>query len=148
MTPSARQKIRSLLIHQEELRLFPYDDATGKAPVTEGNITLGVGRNVTQRGITMDEALQLLDNDINFFSSKLTQLLPLFQNLDESRQVALISMAFNLGIKGFMEFDDFLTFMKNKDYEHASSDLLATKAALRAPERYQELARIIRTGEL
>ena len=41
----------------EGLRLYPYN-------CSEGKLTLGIGRNLDDRGITEEEALYLLNNDI------------------------------------------------------------------------------------
>jgi len=49
-----------LLIHHEGIRLFVYDDATGK-PITagsicQGNPTIGIGRELSKTGISESEA--------------------------------------------------------------------------------------------
>ena len=49
--------LRSELRRDEGVRLKPYRDTVGK-------ITIGVGRNLTDVGITPDEADVLLDHDI------------------------------------------------------------------------------------
>ena len=62
------KSLREMLIRHEGLRLRPYDDATGKQHRTgvpiRGKLTIGVGRNLDDAGITREEALTLLDHDI------------------------------------------------------------------------------------
>ena|ERR1700756_2780840 len=141
MTPHGRQKLKNLLVHHESYRQFPYTDTTG-------HITVGIGRNLSDRGISQDEALALLDDDINYFSAKLNRLLPFFLGLDESRQIVLVNMCFNLGVHGFLDFHGMLDAVEKKDWQTASSEILASKAAEQCPDRYQQLAYIMRTGEL
>ena len=60
-----------LLLKHEGLRLHPYDDVTGKPPETlQGKITIGVGRNLTDVGITRTEALSLLKADIHDLAAR------------------------------------------------------------------------------
>lgn len=57
MTPDDLDALRRDLIRDEGLRLKPYRCAAGK-------LTIGVGRNLDDKGITSDEAMALLDDDI------------------------------------------------------------------------------------
>lgn len=67
MTPESRQKLKNMLVQDESYRQFPYTDTTG-------HLTVGIGRNISQRGISTTEASQLLDNDIIYFSAKLDHI--------------------------------------------------------------------------
>ena len=49
--------LRDALIRDEGVRLKPYRDSVGK-------LTIGVGRNLDDKGLTRAEAEALLDNDI------------------------------------------------------------------------------------
>lgn len=83
--------LRDDLIRHEALRLFPYRDS-------EGLLTIGVGRNIEERGISREEALYLLDNDIRDHTAELIARFPVVDTLDPPRRDVLINMAFNLGI--------------------------------------------------
>lgn len=141
MTPDSRQKLKSLLIDDESYRQFVYSDLTG-------HLTVGIGRNITTRGISQKEALFMLDEDIFYFSSKLSQLLSFFDNLDDARKIVLINICFNVGVQGLLNFKDMLSYIEKKDYNKASDEILDSKAAHQCPHRYQRLAYIMRTGEL
>jgi lysozyme len=141
MNPESRHKLRGLLLQDESFKQFPYTDTTG-------HLTIGIGRNLSTRGISENEAFTLLDDDIIYFGSKLSNLLPFYDSLDEIRQIALINMCFNLGVNGFLEFKNFIGYVEEKDWQKASVELLNSKAAHQCPDRYQRLSVIIKTGVL
>ena len=58
------ESLKEQLIRHEGLRLTVYDCPAGYK-------TIGVGRNIEQKGITESEALYLLDNDIGYFTEQL-----------------------------------------------------------------------------
>jgi len=139
MTPESRIKLKSLLLKHEAYKQFPYSDSAGY-------LTVGVGRNLQTRGISQPEALYLLDEDIKYFSTKLSSTLKFFNSLDENRQLALIDMCFNLGVQGFLNFKQMLLALEACDYERAANEMLESKWADQVKDRAVELANIIRTG--
>ncbi len=142
MTPEGRQKLKALLTAHESYKQFPYSDTTG-------HITVGIGRNLTDRGISPTEANYLLDDDIVYFSSKLSHFLPFFSILDENRQIALIDMCFNVGLQGFLNFKNMIIALEAKDHERAAHEALNSKWAEQVGEKRATcLANIIRTGEI
>jgi lysozyme len=141
MTPDARVKLKQLLVHHESYRQYPYTDTTG-------HITIGIGRNLSDRGISTTEALSLLDDDVLYFSGQLNHYLPFFVNLSENRQIALIDMCFNLGTKGLLNFTQMIDALEKGDYEAAAKEMLNSKWATQVGERATTLANIIRTGEI
>src|ERR1700689_378420 len=80
MTPEAKAKLKNMLVQDEGCKNFPYTDITG-------NLSIGVGRNLITRGISTNEALYLLDDDIIYFTSKLNYIIPFFSSLDENRKI-------------------------------------------------------------
>lgn len=141
MQPDMRHKLRNLLINDEGYRQFPYVDTTG-------HLTCGIGRNLKDRGINFAEASLMLDDDILYFSSKLSQVLPFFNLLSEPRQIVLINMAFNLGINGLLEFHDMIECLHHGDFLGASDEILKSKAAGQLPDRYHRLAYIMKCNVL
>jgi lysozyme len=142
MTPEAKLKLRQLLTKHEDIKLFPYADTI------KGKLTIGCGRNLTDRGISLTEAFTLLDDDIIYFSAKLAQYLPWFSELSENRQIALIDLTFNVGVQGVLNFTNFLHLLEQKDYVSAADDLLKTKWADQVGERAPCLANIIMTDTI
>lgn len=141
MTPEARQKLKGLLLAHESFRQFPYTDTTN-------HLTIGIGRNLSDRGISSSEALYLLDDDVTYFIGKLNHFLPFFVSIDENRQIALVDMCFNLGIQGFLNFKNMILALEAGDYERASQEMLDSKWAEQVGDRAIRLAHIVRTGEI
>src|SRR5438093_1522067 len=96
-----RTVLKTMLVKHEGLRLKPYADTAGK-------LTIGVGRNLTDAGITDCEARLLLDNDINEAVRLCTSRIGCFGSLDDTRQHVLLDMCFNLGVGGLMKFTKML----------------------------------------
>lgn len=141
MTPDVRAKLKSLLMKHEGFRQYVYTDTTN-------HLTIGFGRNLSDRGISPSEAMSLLDDDIFYFSGKLSHLLPYWDSMDVARQIVLIDMCFNLGVNGLLQFQNMLDAMQNKDYDKASAEILNSKAHEQCQSRYEQLAYIMKTGEL
>lgn len=141
MTPEGKQKLRQLLTNHESFKQFPYTDTTG-------HLTIGIGRNLNDRGISLTEATYLLDDDIVYFTGKLNHFLPFFSKMTENRQVALIDMCFNLGVQGFLNFKNMILALEAGDYERAAKDMLSSKWAEQVGEHATTLANIVRTGEI
>ena len=135
-----RERLKAVLIRHEGLRLKPYRDTVGK-------LTIGVGRNLDDRGISKDEALYMLENDIRIAEEELDQRIPWWRDLDDVRQEILLNMAFNLGVPGLMKFKNFLRALREGNYARASDEMLASKWAIQVGRRADELSRAMREGE-
>lgn len=131
--------IRQLRLHEGE-RLKPYR-------CTAGKLTIGIGRNLEDRGITADESAYLLGNDIDGFYAAIERELPWVQNLDEVRQRVLLDMAFNLGLAGLLGFKNTLATIKAGDYQKAAAMMLDSKWAGQVGQRAQRLSRMMSTGK-
>ena len=131
--------IREQLIRDEGRSLKPYQDTAGK-------LTIGVGRNLSDRGISHAEALYLLDNDIADFTKQLATALPWAGALDEARFGALVNMAFNMGVDGLLEFKQMLAALRVGNWDKAADDLLDSLYAQQVGDRAVRLANQIRTG--
>jgi lysozyme len=137
--------LTQLLVRHEGLRLKPYRDSAGL-------LTLGVGRNLDQVGISQPEALFLLQNDIDRVKAELNQALPWWVKLDWIRQAVLIDMGFNLGVltppltAKLLTFTTTLDLIENGWYNEAANHMLASKWAQQVGARAIELAGMMRTG--
>lgn len=140
MTGPDLAALRDQLTLHEGLRLKPYRD-------TKGILTIGIGRNLEDRGITPDEAAILLDNDISDTIRALSRAIPWFDSLDVVRQRALVDMGFNLGVAGLLKFRKMLAALARKDYIDASQEALDSKWAKDVgPRRSGTIARMLATG--
>jgi lysozyme len=127
------ENLKEQLIRHEGLRLTVYDCPAGYK-------TIGVGRNIEQKGITEDEALYLLENDIKYFTRQLEDNLIGFQDLSEDKKAVLVNMAFNLGVNGLLKFKNMLAAITEERWEDASSEMLNSRWADQVGNRAIELA--------
>lgn len=134
-----RQRLARQLIQDEGLRLRPYR-------CTAGRLTIGVGRNLDDRGITEDEALMLLENDINSFWEQLTAAQPWIASAPEPVQEALLNMAFNLGLGSLLGFKNTLALMQGGEYQQAARAMLESHWARQVGARATRLAAMVRTA--
>jgi lysozyme len=131
--------LRDLLIKHEALKLKPYRD-------TEGVLTIGVGRNLEDVGITREEALAMLDHDISRVWNDCVHEFPWFSDLHETRQNVVASMVFNLGMPRFLKFTKLIAAIEREDYDTASREMLDSRWAHQVKGRAVELAGMMRTG--
>ena len=130
------ESLKEQLIRHEGLRLTVYDCPAGYK-------TIGVGRNIEQKGITEEEAVYLLDNDIEYFTEQLEDNLIGFQELPEDKKAVLVNMAFNLGVNGLLKFKNMLAAITEERWEDASSEMLNSRWADQVGNRAIELSEIM-----
>jgi len=134
-------RIKAQLVRHEGLRLKPYR-------CTAGRLTIGIGRNLDDRGISQKEAYTMLERDIQDCEQWLIDKIPeIYNKLDEVRQSVLLNMCFNLGIKGLLEFKNTLAFIDAGDWERAANGMLASKWAKQVGRRAIELSEMMRKGK-
>ncbi len=130
---------RQLRLHEGE-RLKPYR-------CTAGKLTIGVGRNLEDRGITAAESAMLLANDIGDMERELQRALPWAVRLDEVRQRVLLDMAFNLGVVGLLNFKRTLAAIQAGQYQQAATMMLDSRWAGQVGQRAERLSRMMATGK-
>jgi lysozyme len=139
------------LIEHEGMRLKPYDDKTGEelrlGDTLRGKLTVGIGRNLTHRGISTVEAHMLLSADIVNVIRDLDHHLPSWRGLDGIRQLVLADMAFNLGVGGLMQFTGTLQALGRGDYHATADHMLASLWASQVGKRAKRLALMMDTGQ-
>jgi len=105
-------KLKKQLVEHEGIRLKPYR-------CTAYKLTIGIGRNLDDKGISEVEAMFMLNNDINECYIDCLSIFPWFIDLSEDRQHALIDMRFNLGAAGFRRFRKMIDAVNVGDFETA-----------------------------
>lgn len=133
--------LRAQLIQDESLRLKPYTD-------TKGQITIGVGHNLSARGITMAQALEWLDDDIGETVDDVEHAWPWVARLDNVRQHVLLNMAFNLGTVKLGAFHRFLDALQAGNYQTAAMEMMDSAWADQVGRRATRLATEMLTGEV
>ncbi len=141
MTESLLNRIKAQLVRHEGLRLKPYR-------CTAGKLTIGIGRNLDDRGISQKEAYAMLERDIQDCEQWLIEEIPeIYCKLDEVRQSVLLNMCFNLGISGLLGFKNTLAFIKARDWERAANNMLVSRWAKQVGRRAIELSELMRKGK-
>lgn len=136
-----RERMKAQLLLHEGLRLKSYT-------CTEGYWTVGVGFNMSARGIdsleriigrklgndlsavviTRAEALLALDYDIERFEEVIPVHFPFYLELDEVRQRVVLDMAFNMGF-GTLGFKNTRKMVEARDWSGAARGMYNSKWA-------------------
>lgn len=127
------------LIKHEGLRLRPYTCPAGK-------LTIGVGRNLEDRGISEEEAMIMLQNDIIACRKECYSNFIWYGEMDELRQEVILEMCFNLGITRLKGFKKMLKACELKNYSLASQEMLTSLWARQVGNRAKTLAKIMEKG--
>lgn len=112
---------------------------------TTGNVSVGIGRNLTGVGVSDDEIDLMFTNDIARTVAFLDANLPWWSTLDDVRQSVIVDMAFNMGAK-LLEFHQMLAAVQAADWQTAHDQMLSSVWASQVKQRAQNLARIMLTG--
>tara|TARA_X000001388_G_scaffold21452_1_gene14466 strand:+ start:131 stop:616 length:486 start_codon:yes stop_codon:yes gene_type:complete len=156
-----RNNLIEKLIAHEGLRLEVYQD-------TLGINTIGIGRNLDDRGITQDEldwmdyptiedvysdgiteadAMYLAQNDVQIVEEELLRAHPCVENLDAVRQLVLVDMAFNMGVPRLCKFVKMWNAIHEKKFDIASKEMLDSRWANQVKSRSVKLANAMHNGE-
>ena len=133
------ETIEEMVIRHEGFVSHAYQDI-------EGYWTIGIGRLIDKRkggGITKEEAIFLLKNDLNKCCTEIENKLPWWKNLTYERQMVLMDMSFNLGIEGLLAFKKTLSLIENGHYKEAAQEMLRSKWADQVGNRAIELSKIM-----
>jgi lysozyme len=132
-------QIRKDLIADEKLVLTPYRDSVGK-------LTIGVGHNLDDNGVSTATAMFILDEDIARAVADLDRAFPWVVDLDDVRQRVLINMSFNLGISRLSQFKKMFAALELRQYTIAAVEMLDSTWAKQVGTRADRLAEMMRTG--
>ena len=133
------EMMKTELTRDEGKRNFPYIDTVGKT-------SIGIGRNLSGCGISDEEIDLMLSNDITLVVAALDTYETWWRDLDAVRQRCMLNMCFNMGIGTFRNFDTFLNYVANGQYDLAIADLKGTKWYSEVGERAIRIASAIATG--
>lgn len=139
-----RETLRQELIRDEGLLLGVYHDSLG-------NATIGVGHLVRPSEhftrLTRQQAITLLDQDINEAEKTLSHIVSDWRTLDEVRQRALLNLAFNLGYR-LAQFRHFLQAVRQRDWPQAANQLTDSVWFTQVRSRGPRIVQMIRDGKV
>lgn len=101
------------LIRDEGVKSRPYKDTTG-------HLTIGVGHNLSARGLCAEAIMVQLRFDIKEKLAEMDRKMSWFKSHPDAIQRALINLAFNLGVDGLLKFSQTLDAIKDRDYPLAA----------------------------
>ena len=137
-----KKLIEQLSIH-EGVKKFAYKCPSGK-------ITVGIGRNIDSDGglgLSDDEIIYLLRNDISRIDEELTNAFRFYKELDRVRKDAMINICFNLGLTRLRSFREALGRMEKKEYPEAAVEFLDSLWASQVGQRALDVTYMIQHGE-
>lgn len=134
------ERLTAQLVEDEAFRSKPYRCSAGK-------LTIGIGRNIEDRGISRAEAEFLLKGDIEAAKLDCIALFPTFPTLDSVRQEVLVNMAFNLGRDRLAGFKMLRKALDLADYKEAAKQMLDSLWARQVKGRAGRLAYAMEHGE-
>jgi lysozyme len=126
--------------------LKPYRDSVRSKKYPAGILTIGIGRNLEDVGITADEAYFLCHNDITGVQGDLDGALPWWGKLDDVRQRVLVNMCFNMGITRLMNFKKMLGAALLLDWDRAAGEMKDSEWYGQTGHRAERLERAMLTG--
>lgn len=132
--------IIKLLKFEEGIRLKPYKCTAGKT-------TIGYGRNLDDKGISLNEAGTMLNNDVAECVALVSKSLPWSSALDMVRRDVLVAMCFQLGLNGLLSFNNFLKAMRDGNWLAAAAELRNSRFHTQTPSRVDRLIFMLVNGE-
>lgn len=100
----------------ENLALKPYHDTVGK-------LTIGYGRNIEDKGLTIAESELLLANDVVEAHGELHAQFTFYPGLSETRQAVLMDLYHNMGLPRLLTFKKMLRALQIGDFDEAANQL-------------------------
>ena len=132
-------------------RFVVYDDATGQpivpGSVVKGHPTIGFGMALDVRGLSMAEALFLLHDGEQDFSTQMIAAFPWMAALDDVRFVAFLSMAYNMGIAGLQGFTNTMAYAQRGDWPNTVANLKQSRWWGQVGTRATRIANMLLTGQ-
>tara|TARA_R110002096_G_scaffold51087_3_gene133721 strand:- start:110 stop:601 length:492 start_codon:yes stop_codon:yes gene_type:complete len=155
-----KQEFIKQIAEHEGLKLEVYQDHLGID-------TIGIGRNLEDRGITDEEleqlnltieavyatgitkevAYTLADNDIQIVVDELCSYFPIVNDFDGTRQRVLVDMGFNMGIPRLRKFKNMWAALGSEDFTTASVEMLDSRWAGQVGNRANRLSEAMKSGE-
>lgn len=141
MTATELAVLRAMLVRHEGLRLTPYRD-------TKGAITIGIGHNLTAKGIPASQANAWFEEDLAE-AMQACLVYDWFKKLEIGRQMAVIDLMFNIGPRSFAEFHKMIAALAVQNYSEAAKQLNQSDWAKEVqPARVKDLTALLLTGIL
>ena len=134
--PIFAEALYQTLLQHEGHRTHPYTDTVGK-------ITIGIGRNLTDRGLSTSEITTLYDTDTQLAAAALDDFWPDWRQAPQPAQIALLSMGFNLGLPRLRGFRKMRAALHRHDFEAAATEAEHSKWARQTGHRATHISALL-----
>lgn len=138
MDDSVDKLIKQLKKH-EGVELKPYK-------CTSNKLTIGIGRNLEDVGISEHEAEFLLMNDLDTYMTA-AKTYDWYAGLNDARKAVIVNMLFNMGQTNFNKFLKMKQALDVGDFPEAAKQMLDSRWAKQVKGRSAELAKQMETGK-
>tara|TARA_R110002074_G_scaffold360691_1_gene533485 strand:- start:3400 stop:3819 length:420 start_codon:yes stop_codon:yes gene_type:complete len=132
------QAMDLLKVH-EGYEQYPYKDSLGI-------VTIGYGRNLESRGLSVKEAAYLLQCDVKLAEGELMDQYDYYWNLSGERKAVLIDMLVNLGSPRLSKFTRMHKALEDRKYDIAAVEMLDSRWAQQVGNRAITLSEIMITS--
>jgi lysozyme len=136
MESTLKTQLIDQLIIDEGKSNKPYHDTVGK-------LTIGVGRNLSDLGLSDNEVRYLLANDVERIENDLNAHLVWWKSKTNNVKLVLLNMCFNLGIFGLLKFENTLSLIQNNQFDIAAKEMLNSKWAKQVGDRAIRLSKML-----
>lgn len=111
-----------------------------------GILTIGVGHNIEEKGISKAVSRLMLKEDIQSVVDD-CRTLAYWDNLDSVRQLVIADMVFNLGLSRFLRFKRMNAALVKEDYVLAAAEMTDSKWYKQVGRRASKLRTAMISGE-
>lgn len=123
-----QQSIKDYIMSNEGVRKYPYRCSAGK-------LTIGVGRNLEDKGLSDSEVMYLFDNDLQDTQDSAESIFEDFSQYTIEEQTVILDMLFNLGTTRFKTFKKFIRAIKERDLKEAARQIEQSAYFHQVPNR-------------
>lgn len=123
---------------------------------SEGYPTIGIGTKLGPKNAPLEHytfkvnyqvARALLVFELEKTEGRLS-ILPWFIDLDRDRKIIILSMAYQMGVTGVLQFKKMLKALEAEDWEEAKIQALDSTWAKQTPQRAKRHADVLLMGDL
>lgn len=137
----SKKRMRDIIMIDEGFRERLYRD-------DKGHLTIGFGFNLEKQDLPISIALEWLDLILYNIEYQLSKTINFWNDLNDARKSVLISMSYQLGITGLINFRVMIKKLGSKDYVGAATEMKDSVWYREYTTRASRLVKIMISGVL